>query len=142
MSVDIRIKKLDKLTVDIERLRQGSSVRWPKEILDTAGEMMKDSIVDEAPGRTGELKDSVRVETTKDTRTVIVGAPHGRFVNDGTGPSPGRYVPAIGRRLVRGTNIGMHPGTRATHFFDNGVRFAIPRILGYVHRKVYEYLMR
>lgn len=149
MSVDIRIVGLDKLTADIERIRKDASFRWPKEILDRTGEMMADAIRDEA---TGSLKDKVVIEETKNRRRVIVDSPHAVFVNDGTGPSPGRYVPAIGRRLVKGRrrtpksgvvsfDIGMHPGRPATHFFDNAVRNVTPDILGYVHRKVYEYLM-
>lgn len=137
MSVDIRIEGLDKLIVDIERMRKEASFRWPEEILDGAAEMMADSIRDEA---TGSLKDKVIIERTKDTRRVIVDSPHAVFVNDGTGPSRGRYVPAIGKRLVRGANIGIHPGIKATHFFDRGVRTATASILGYVHRKLYEYL--
>jgi len=138
MSVDIRIEGLDKLTADIERIRRDASFRWPKEILDTSSEMMADAISDEA---VGSIKDSVIVEEMGDKRRVVVDSPHARFVNDGTGPSPGRYVPAIGRRLVRGENIGMHPGIRASHFFDKAVRYTIPRILGYVHRRLYEFLL-
>jgi len=157
MSVDITIRGLDELTADIERLRKDSSFRWPKEILDTSAEMLRDAIVDEAPGS---IKDTVVIEATGDTRRVVVESPHAVFVNDGTRPSPGRYVPAIGKRLVATTrvmfgvkrlpsgvrvmqtrNIGMHPGTKATHFFDRGVRFATSSILGYVHRKLYEYLL-
>lgn len=148
MSVDIRIMGLDKLTVDIERLREDASFRWPREILDGAAEMMADAIRNEA---TGSLKDKVIIEETKDKRRVIVDSPYAVFVNDGTGPSPGRYVPAIGRRLVSGRrrtpksgvvsfDIGMHPGRPATHFFDRGVKFATASIYGFVHRRLYEYL--
>lgn len=135
--VDIRIEGLDKLTVDIERLRNDASFKWPKEIMDTASEMMKDAIANEA---VGSLKDKVIVEITHDTRRVIVDSPYAIYVNDGTGPSFGRYVPAIGRRLVNPPR-GIHPGVPATHFFDRGVGFATTSILGYVHRKLNEYIM-
>ena len=142
MSIEISIKGLDTLTADIERIRKGASFRWPEEILDGAGEMMKDEVVDQAPlGRTGELKDSVRVEKTKDTRRVVVDSPYGRFVNEGTDPSFGRYVPAIGKRLVN-PQRGIHQGVPATHFFDNAITYVTPRIFWYVHRKLYEFLLR
>ena len=139
--VDIRIINLEELTADIERIRQEASFRWPEEILDGSAEMMKDEVRDQAPrGRTGELAESVQVEMMADARRVVVNSPHGRYVNDGTGPSPGRYVPAIGKRLINPPR-GMHPGIRATHFFDRAVEMVTARILGFVHRKVYEYLM-
>jgi len=139
MSVDIRIEGLEELTADIERIRNEASFRWPKEILDEASEMMADEIRDQAKGS---IKDAVVVEGTGDQRRVVVDSPHARFVNDGTGPSPGRYVPAIGRRLVdTARNIGVHPGIKASHFFDNAIRMVTPRIYGLVHRKLYEYLM-
>jgi len=139
--VDIRILGLRELTADIERIRKDASFRWPKEILDESAEMMAESIRDEAPkGATGKLRNSVIIEETHDKRSVIVDSPYGRFVNDGTGPSPGRYVPAIGKRLVNPPR-GMHPGVPATHFFDKGVGYATSRIFGMVHRKLYEYLM-
>ena len=135
--------------VDIERMRKDSSIRWPEEILNESAEMMRDAIRDEA---TGSLRDKVIIERTKDMRRVIVDSPYAVFVNDGTGPSRGRYVPAIGRRLVSGRrrtpksgvvnfDIGMHPGTCATHFFDKGVGFATTSIYGLVHRKLNEYIM-
>lgn len=138
MSVDIRIVGLEELTADIERLRKDASFRWPEEILDGSAEMMRNEIRDEAPkGATGALKDSVRIETMHDKRRVIVDSPYGVAVNEGTKPSPGRYVPAIGKRI----KSGMHPGTRANPFFDRAVGYVTPRILGFVHRKLYEYLM-
>ena len=136
--VKIDIKGVDELSVDINRLRDGASFRWPKEILDTSSEMMADAIRDEAPrGLTGALANSVRAEGAGDTRRVVVGSPYGAKVNDGTGPSPGRYVRAIGKR-IKG---GMHPGTRANPFFDRAVSMVTPRIFGYMHRRIYEYLL-
>jgi len=160
--VDIRIEGLDKLTVDLEQLRADASFRWPKEILDTSAEMMRDSIVREA---VGSLRDKVIIEVEHNSRRVTVDSPYAVYVNDGTGPSAGRYVPAIGKRLTGGKgikreyyqrtafravktgrfvatpNIGMHPGIRGSHFFDRGVEFATTSILGFVHRKLYEYIL-
>lgn len=129
---------LNELTVDIERLRAGASFRWPKEIMDGAGEMMRDSIRNEAPrGRTGDLKNSVIIEVSSDLRRIIVDSPYGVYVNDGTNPSFGAYIPAIGKRSRR---YGIHPGIAATHFFDRGVEFASSRVIGFMYRKIGEYL--
>ncbi len=136
--LDIKILGLDELTADIKRLRDGSSVRWPKEILDQSGEMMADAVRSEAPrGATGQLANSVSVDESSNTRRVTVNSPYGRMVNDGTGPSPGRYVRAIGKRI----KTGIHPGTRANPFFDRAISMVSSRIYGLVHRKVYEYLL-
>lgn len=138
--VDIKILGLDELTVDIKRLREGASFRWPKEIMDGSAEMMKDAIRDETPrGPSGDLKNSVIIETSHDMRRIIVDSPYGVYVNDGTGPSPGRYVRALGKRLINPPR-GMHPGIKATHFFDKGVEFASSRIVGFMYRKIGEFL--
>ena len=127
---DIEIRGLDELIVTIERLRRAARFRWPNVVMNRAADIMAEEIGHHAPvGRTRSIVDSVTVESGPDMRKVVVGAPHAVFVNEGTGPSPGRYVPAIDRRLKRKKGgIGIHPGVRATHFFDNAIEAAVPRI--------------
>lgn len=50
-------------------------------------------------GKTGKLQGSFKVETMG--KSIVVGwdADYAKFVDKGTGESPGRYVPAIGKRL-------------------------------------------
>ncbi len=43
---------------------------------------------------------------------------YARAVQFGMPPSPGRYVPAIGKRLKNGSNIGMWPGFRGRHYME------------------------
>ena len=127
---DIRIEGLDELIVDIERMRRAARFRWPNEVMDRAANIMAEEIEEKAPkGRTKRLSESVRVETAPDLRRVVVDSPYGVHVNEGTGPSPGRYIPAIDRRLIDPRrDIGIHPGVPATHFFDNAIELALPRI--------------
>lgn len=43
---------------------------------------------------------------------------YARSVQFGAAPSRGRFVPAIGKRLVNGANIGMWPGFKGRHFME------------------------
>lgn len=43
---------------------------------------------------------------------------YARAVQYGLPPSPGRYVPAIGKRLKNGSNIGMWPGFKGRHYME------------------------
>ncbi len=43
---------------------------------------------------------------------------YARAVQFGMPPSPGRYVPAIKKRLVNGKNIGMWPGFKGRHYME------------------------
>ena len=66
------------------------------------------------PFKGGKLKESIRPAFTP-LRSVI--QPHKNYaiwVHDGTDPSPGRYVPAIGKRV----KTGMHPGIKGVPFMD------------------------
>lgn len=122
--VRIEMIGIEPLQADIERIRSEASFRWPKEILDGAAEMMRDEVKNMAPkGPTGELANSVEIEETKDGRTVVVKAKHGKFVNDGTKASEGRYIPGIGKRYINepghlagryAKRIGMRPGVSKT----------------------------
>ncbi len=81
-----------------------------------------------APSRTGRLRASIRIKAKRtsfgeiDLRSTIVVGPtvrYGTYVDKGTSPSGGRYVPFLGRRLVtERADFGRHPGIRGTHFID------------------------
>lgn len=43
---------------------------------------------------------------------------YARAVQFGRSPERGRYVPAIGKRLKNGSNIGMWPGFKGRHFME------------------------
>ena len=82
------------------------------------------------PVRTGRLRDSFRSKKKirKIPLTGIVEVfsplPYARFLDEGTRPSPGRYVPAIDRRLTI-SRLGIHPGITATNFLKKSERQAI-----------------
>ena len=73
-------------------------------------------------GATGRLRASCWVEVSKHTAKVGTNMPYDKYV-DGEGKtasSPGRYVPAIDKRLVnvskRNPDIGVHPGSKRTPY--------------------------
>lgn len=73
------------------------------------------------PVRTGRLRDSFRSNRTVRKSPlfglveVFSNLIYARFIDEGTGPSVGRYVPQIDRRLSI-SRIGTHPGVRATNY--------------------------
>ena len=76
---------------------------------------------EEAPVNTGRLKASIAVKSKnkhaggRDRRfsaSVGPSVSYANYVSKGTSPSPGRFVPAIKKRV----RTGMHPGTPANNF--------------------------
>ena len=95
----------------------------------------------------GHLKSSFKLVGTEKQggRTiyrVISTARYASYLNDGAAPSFGRYVPAIGRRLINGSQIkmGMHPGNRPYKFMEKaearvyarGGEFLVKQITNYI----------
>jgi len=72
----------------------------------------------EAPVRTGTLRDSIRIPPTPSGYRVGPTHPKAIMIEQGTRPSRGKYVPKLGRRIKR----GFHPGTRANPFVDRTFR--------------------
>jgi len=71
------------------------------------------------PVSTGRLRDSFTSRSTVSSRLKAVvfvesDVPYLRFVDQGAGPSPGRYVPALDRRI----RTGIHPGQQGRRFMD------------------------
>jgi len=104
--------------------------RAGRKFLRRVGEAGVETARQECPVRTGRLRDSIRYTISlvhPPTVTIEAtamkpdkGIRYGIFVERGTAPSPGRYVPAIGKRLVRPSRrnprVGEHPGTPANPF--------------------------
>ena len=77
-----------------------------------------------APVRTGYYQDNIGYEKVGDFEFCLyAGAPYSMFVEYGTMPSPGRYVPAIDRRLINPDlpGFGMHPGTPAQYILTQAM---------------------
>lgn len=60
-------------------------------------------ILNKQPGKGLDLRSSIKIGSHLD---------YGRFVDEGTKPSSGRFVPVLGRRIRTGT----HPGVRPRNF--------------------------
>jgi len=108
----------------------------------------KDTMRNVVPMALGNLRNSIDIfkrETAggeTDIRSkVIVGSDlyYASFVDKGTKPSPGRFVPVLGRRLVtKRPGFGMHPGIKPANFIDK----TNDRVNEYVGRKIDELLNR
>jgi len=73
-----------------------------------------------APYRTGRLKSSIQVKVGDMEATVGPTVDYAPYLEYGTRASPGRYVPAIGKRLVNPAHpsFGMHPGIKPQPFVE------------------------
>ena len=90
-------------------------------------------------GRTGRLAQSWKVIPEAGGEVVHVGSDlkQAGYVSMGTRPSPGRYVPAIDRRLVDPghPSFGMHPGIRANPYVQEGLNSGYPRFIANIRRR-------
>ena len=76
----------------------------------------------EVPVKSGRLKESIQVKEkskhgVRDRRYKVEVGPtafYAKFVEKGTRPSPGKFVPAIEKRV----KVGMHPGIASNPFVD------------------------
>jgi len=90
------------------------------------------------PVRTGRLRDSfrsnkkIRKSPLTGTVEVFSNLPYAKFLDEGTQPSIGRYVPQIDRRLTI-SRLGIHPGIRATNFLQKS-KAEVFSITNRVHR--------
>ena len=102
--------------------------RWLHEhLLDTAqdsAQVISNDMYWRAPFRNGMLAASISIERQADCVLIGPTVPYAYYVTKGTQPSPGRYVPAIGKRLVnpRLPHFGMHPGIRANPYIAETVQ--------------------
>jgi len=85
-----------------------------------AGAIVESEMRIRAPYRSGGLESSIKTFVQPPQALITPLAPHAVFLERGTRASPGRYVPAIGKRLINPElpHFGMHPGIRATHFVE------------------------
>ena len=78
----------------------------------------------EAPRDTNALVRSITTDYGDMEATIYPTVDYAGYVHDGTGPSPGRYVPAIGVRI----KSGMHPGQKANPFMQRALDQSRSRI--------------
>ena len=122
LGVKVKITpSLAKLNTALRRWQYGKvpqlSETEYRRLLNAAVSIMKK----EAPSRTGALRQSITIKTRSTSGGRRDKRYHGRvgpsvryaqFVDRGTGPSPGRFVLAIEKRV----RDGMHPGTPKNPF--------------------------
>lgn len=97
---------------------------FPELAIEGASMITLDILQKNTPVRTGKLKRSEIRNVFGKRATVQSTSGYGGFVNDGIRPSPGRFVPAIGKRI----RTGMHPGFRGRHFKERTIDEANPII--------------
>lgn len=95
----------------------------PEGIMTLAGEVVPAIVEMHTPKRSGNLIKSAHIRVWPTRMHVWFDAPYAVYVDEGTGPSPGRYVPEpLGKRLVRESktspDIGEHPGIKGVHFSE------------------------
>ena len=98
--------------------------------LEEVGALIKDEMQGNAPFRTGALRSSIQVQV-EDTRALIgPTVKYAPYVEFGTQASPGRYVPAIAKRLVNPAlpHFGMHPGIKGQYYVTQTAAGAGPTV--------------
>ena len=80
------------------------------------------------PFKTGRLVGSFLADIQATMLRWFPTASYAPYVEFGVGPSPGRYVPAIGKRLVNGSNIGMWPGFKGNDYMGRIKSNATPMV--------------
>jgi hypothetical protein len=152
MSVEITIDGTNDVRAVIDKIKlqsMGLGSKIANDIADWVVIVTKNNIVERDLYVTGELYDSVGKVDNGNFVEVFVGGPSGGgggespaggyagFLERGTDPSPGRYVPDIDKRLVNTTreglgwgskgyvtyewDIGVHPGNQGYWFFRDAV---------------------
>lgn len=98
-----------KLHKSMEAIRLGKSY-----LLAAMGEHGFHFLKEIAPEKTGRYKSSVQTLGTENRMVVGPTVFYAPYLEFGTRPSPGRYVPAIEKRLVDPSHpsFGMHPGIK------------------------------
>jgi len=99
-----------------------------REIASVVATEAKYLMIHYAPERTGELKRSIVLEELPDGFAVYPTVYYAAWQDQGVCPSPGRYIPAIGKRYTREFSAmhprraGMHPGYKGYHYIEKTAR--------------------
>jgi len=101
----------------------GRVQRLSRQYVPTFAQRAVELAQEEAPKRrTGTLASSIRTLGNSYEMVVKPTVHYATYVITGTSPSPGRYVPAIGKRLVSGKRkIGIHPGMKPNPFMNRAL---------------------
>lgn len=120
MTFQIDIEGLDKLTRMFMKAPEVIEPIMQDAVVDSTVSLASHTDRDTVPWRTGTLGRSFNpVKIERLLARWFPRVDYAKAVQFGLSPSPGRYVPAIKRRLVNGNNIGMWPGFAGRHFMEN-----------------------
>ncbi|MGQ9640330.1 MAG: HK97 gp10 family phage protein [Candidatus Bathyarchaeia archaeon] len=116
LKVEVNTSKFEKWK---ETVNKTLAEEIDKIILDSA-QIVAERMGMLAPVRTGQLKASITLQRESDKVLIGPTAPYAPYIILGIRPSPGRYVPAIERRLVnpQHPSFGMHPGIAPNPFVE------------------------
>ena len=101
--------------------------KWKKRMFDFRNSAKK-ALQIRIPVRTGRTRSSIQARTKLNNQnmsgTITVGSdsPVLKFLDKGTRPSPGRYLPLLGRRVTTGIHLGIRALniiSQAKHDIDN-----------------------
>jgi len=122
---------LDTNDYDVKmRLFRNVLPQFPAKAVQGSTNIIERNMVQVVPVKTGTLRDSIKKSVTGMQGKVETTAGYGLYVDEGTKPSPGRYVPAIRKRIKTGT----HPGTPAQQFRRKTLDNSRQEILGEIVR--------
>jgi hypothetical protein len=93
-----------KVQLIIARLSKEARFTWKNKVLDEAGRIVVEEIKSGTPVKDGKLKASIKYMRVPDAVVIYTDDPKAIMVEEGTKASPGRYVPVIQRRLVKGND--------------------------------------
>ena len=139
-----------KITVDTSRwerretkLEEILGLRFFMLVFESSG-IFSDVMKRLAPVRSGKLAASITIEREADKVLVGPTVPYAGFVSHGTRPTPGRFVPAIERRLINSSlpSFGTHPGIAPNPYIENTVRTALSPFMDDVQRKLNQEVTR
>jgi len=141
MSVEITVD-LSKLNSYCEATSKGmdEAVLWA---IEENAPVFQQEAQFRAPVRTGRLRASIIIERQPDKVLIGPTVDYAPYVIRGTRPSPGRYVPAIERRLVdpEHPSFGTHPGIAPNPFLEQAADAGKGHFLDQIRRRVTEFVV-
>ena len=130
---------------DMDAAQERVMYEFPDKALTALANSLIGNLSSEAPRASGALASSFYEDRISATESrVLSTVPYAPFVDTGTNPSPGGYVPALRARLVSvlgrwritSPKLAMHPGIKGTSY----VAIAVAETIADAGEKIDEYL--
>ena len=132
-TITIEIEGLEELQNSLQNYPSIAGPLVQKAILAGSAALAKYTTRGNVPWRTGNLTQSFRLDTSDNFARWYPTAVYAQAVYYGMDPQPGRFVPAIGKRLTDSSRkgFGMWPGFKGQPYLDTIAEQANPEIQGY-----------